>query len=192
MSANVLLIDDLAIKARTGLHTNTDPKLIEPDIKAAQDIYLQPILGSALLSKLQTLISSNAINATENKVYKDLLDGYIVDTLIYYTLAELPMSLSYQFFNKGVLRKNDDNATVPAMGELIDIANIYKNRAEHYGKRLIMYLKANAVSFPEYNTISTTLDSINPIDDNYSTGIWLDDDYNTCRGNSRPYWPYKP
>lgn len=189
--AEVLLIDDETIKERTGLHTNIDPKLIYPEILVTQDMYIQPILGTNLFNKIKDLVSSNEIILDINLEYKNLLDDYIVRALVYYTLSSLPQALSYQLYNKGVLRKNDDNATQPSMGEIIDVANGYRQRAEFYGKRLLLHLQANANKFTEYYTYNTALDSINPIGDNYESPIWLDDDEN-CGYNGVPYWQYKP
>ncbi len=45
MSLNVLFISVDTIKDRTGLHNNVDEKLILPEIKAAQDIYILPALS---------------------------------------------------------------------------------------------------------------------------------------------------
>lgn len=89
MSLNILLVSDTMIKERTVIHGNIDPKLIYPDIKVAQDMYIQPLLGSALYNKIQTLINTNTISDGANVNYKTLLDNYIVDALIYYTRANL-------------------------------------------------------------------------------------------------------
>jgi hypothetical protein len=93
------------IKERTAIHGNIDPKLIYPDIKVAQDMYILPVLGSSLYFKLQELIQNNDINDGAYSAYKTLIDIYIVDALIYYCLSELPTTISYQFWNKGVMRK---------------------------------------------------------------------------------------
>jgi hypothetical protein len=97
MSKNILLISDTIIKERSIVNGNTDPKLIYPDIKVAQDMYVLPILGTALFNKIQDAVAANDWTGLTN--YKTLLDDYIIDTLVNYTQAELPMG-SYQFTNK--------------------------------------------------------------------------------------------
>ena len=52
MSANVLLISEDILKDRTAIHGNIDPKLLFPEIKVAQDMYIHPILGTALYDKI--------------------------------------------------------------------------------------------------------------------------------------------
>lgn len=175
MSLNILLISDSMIKERTVIHGNIDPKLIYPDIKVAQDMYIQPILGSALYDKLQTDISNSQLTGD----YKILLDEFIVDCLIYYVLADLPTSISFQFWNKGVIRKGGDNNEIPSMSDLIDISNKYKNRAEFYADRLIKYLKQNApAKFPEYLNPGSGIDTMHPERNAFTMPVYLgpDDD----------------
>lgn len=93
MSLNTLLISDEIIKERTAVHGNIDAEMIYPDIKVAQDMYILPVIGTALYDKLQAAVNANDwTNLTD---YKKLLDNYIIDALMYYTLAELPTSLGY-------------------------------------------------------------------------------------------------
>lgn len=172
MSLNILLISDAMIKERTVIHGNIDPKLIYPDIKVAQDMYIQPILGSALYDKLQADINAAALAGN----YKILVDKFIVDCLIYYVLADLPTSISFQFWNKGVIRKQGENTELPSMSDLIDISNKYKNRAEFYANRLMLYLKQNAATmFPEYLNPGSGLDTMRPEHNAFTMPVFLGD-----------------
>jgi len=176
MSKNTLLISDAMILERTAIHGNTDPKLLYPEIKVAQDMYILPILGTALYDKL---ISDITTTGTTTGAYKTLLDDYIIDPLIYYVLAELPIGISYQFWNKGVLRKQGDNTELPTMSELVDLSNRYRNRAEWYGERLMLYLKQNASPslLPEYVAPGSGLDTIVPDENTFTMPIYLGDGY---------------
>lgn len=175
MSLNILLISETVLKERTAVHGNIDPKLLYPEIKAAQDMYIHPILGSALYNKLITLIETDAVIDP----YKSLLDNYIIDPLLYYTLAELPQALSYQFWNKGVVRKQGDNTELPSMSELIDISNHHRKRAEWYGERLRKYLIQTSTEsvLPEYRSPGDTIDTITPENTTFTMPIYLGDDY---------------
>lgn len=191
MSLNVLLVSDTMIKERTSIHGNIDPQLIYPDIKVAQDMYILPILGTALYDKLQTIVSDGTITSDPANVnYKTLLDKFLADALMYYTLSELPTTISYQFWNKGVLRKTGDNAELPSMSELIDISNKYKNRAEFYANRMKLWILSNATTmFREYLNPGHTIDTVNPSMRAFTTGIYLGDDRSDCRdyGLTLPY-----
>jgi hypothetical protein len=177
MSANILFISVETIKDRSGLHNNVDEKLILPEIKTCQDMYILPALGTSLYERLQDGVNCGNLNCDE----KALLDNYIVDCLINYVLSELPQGLSYQFYNKGLVRKSSDNTELPSMQDMIDIANRYKARAEFYKQRLIKYLKQNQTLYPEYLNYGAGFDAIKPENDGYTASIWLDDPY-CCKG----------
>jgi hypothetical protein len=178
MSLNVLFISVDTIKDRTGLHNNVDDKLVKPEIKTAQDMYILPALGSALYNRLQAGITAN--NLTSDEI--TLLDNYVVDTLVNYVLSELPQGMSYQFYNKGLLRKQGDNSEYPSMQDMIDVANRYRARAEFYKQRLIKYLKQNNVLYPLYLNFGSGIDAIKPENDGYTVSIYLGDNY-CCKGD---------
>ena len=104
MSRNILFISVQTIKDRTGLHNNVDDKLINPEILTAQDMFILPALGSALYDRLQDGIMNQDLTNDESA----LIDTYITPCLVYYVISELPMGLSYQFYNKGLIRKSGE------------------------------------------------------------------------------------
>lgn len=172
---NICFINVNTIKERSALHTNVDDKLILPEILTSQDMYILPALGTALYNRLQTGIENNNLNADE----VDLLDNFITNPLVYYTLSELPLGLSYQFYNKGLVRKTSDNTDTPQMQDLIDVANRYRTRAEFYTQRLIKHLKqvsSTSDKFQEYINYGSGVDIIKPERDAYQASIYLGDD----------------
>lgn len=181
MSRNTLFISVKTIKERTGLHANVDEKLILPEILTSQDMYILPALGTALYNRLQDGIDASNLTAAET----DLLDTYITNCLVYYVMSELPMGLSYQFYNKGVVRKSSDNTDMPSAQDMIDVANRYKARAEFYKQRLVKFLRQSSTTtvFPLYNNPGNGVDTIRPDIEAYTTSIWLGDDCG-CKGKS--------
>jgi hypothetical protein len=181
MSRNILFISVQTIKDRTGLHNNVDEKLVNPEILTSQDMYILPALGTALYNRLQDGIQNSNLTNAEST----LLDTYIVPTLVYYVMSELPMGLSYQFYNKGMIRKSGEGQENPSAAEMIDVADRYKARAEFYKQRLVKYLidRSGFNTFPEYNNPGSTYDTIVPERQAYTTSIWLGDD-DCCKGKS--------
>jgi uncharacterized protein YeeX (DUF496 family) len=171
MSRNVLLISPEILKDRTAIHTNIDEKLIFPTVKICQDMFIHPILGTALYNKIITEVEAASITGD----YKNLLDDYIIDALCYYTVSKLPLALSYQFWNKGVVRKQGDSTELPTPEEMETIRNEYRNIAEWYGERLSKYLIENASStvLPEYLEGNDTIDTINPSSTAFTSPIYL-------------------
>lgn len=181
MSRNILFISVDTIKDRTGLHFNVDPKLVYPDILFAQDAYILPVLGTALYNKLQDDIDCKSLTCD----YETLLNDYITPCLVYQVMAELPMALSYQFYNKGVVKKTGDGQIEPSASELTEVAQRYTSRAEYYRQRLVKYLKQQSSQnkFPEYLNPGSGVDTIVPDNQAYTISVWLGDD-DCCAGKT--------
>jgi len=169
MSANILFISENLIKSRTGISDAIDGKQLKPHIKVAQDLYLQPALGSTLYLRLQSGIEANNLSALE----KSLLDNFITDCLVWYTMSLLPFGLGYQFFSKGILQKTSEESNAPSRADLELIGNEYKKTAEFYKQRLINYLRQNFQLYSEYFNIGSGLDIIFPELKAYTSPIYL-------------------
>lgn len=158
------------IKERMSLHDNVDDKLIYPEIKAVQDLYIMPLLGSTLFNKILNDIANDTLTGD----YKDLMDNYLIMAICNYVMSELPEGLNYQFWNKGVSQKTVDNATQPTMSEMYSIVAKYKSRAEHYVNRARMYLiEYGNEKFPEYVTFVAGVDTVYPDRTSYTIPIYL-------------------
>ena len=197
MSVNIITMSVLMMKERTSIHSNIDEKLIYPDMKYVQDSLIKPVLGTALFEKIQTLIAAGTITDLANADYKYLIDTYIVDAMMYFTLSKLPMSMGYQFWNKGVVRKTGDNTELPSMSDLIDISNEYKSRGEYYANRLEKYLLSqaglNPNKYPEYYQPGNTVDTVYPSRNEFTSPIYLGDDRDNpyCNPGGFNGQPYK-
>ncbi len=189
MSQNILLISVDMLKQRTQIHGNIDEKLLYADIKVAQDMYIFPLLGTALYKKLQSDISSNTLIDP----YKTLMDDYLVDCLIWFTLSESPETMSYQITNKGVVRKQGDNTQLPTMSEIMSLADTYKKRAEFYANRCRLYLQQNAATkFPEYLNPGAGIDDRRPENLAYTSAIYLGHQHKGHRTFEEKYQGNRP
>lgn len=170
MATVTYIILPSVVKERMSLHDNVDDKLIYPEIKAVQDLYIMPLLGSTLFNKILNDIANNTLTGD----YKDLMDNYLVMAICNYVMSELPEGLNYQFWNKGVSQKTVDNATQPTMSEMYSIVAKYKSRAEHYVNRARMYLiEYGNEKFPEYVTFVAGVDTVYPDRTSYTIPIYL-------------------
>ena len=179
MSSNTLLISVQQLKERTGLHSNVDEKQVTPDIKYCQDAYIMPLLGTALMDKLQADIEAGA--PTGN--YLTLWSDYVLDALCYYVLGESPMTLTYQLYNKGLVRKSSENTINPDVQDIISMADKYKKRAEWYGQRIADYLLENYNLFPEYTSPGSGIDTFLPEISAYKTTFSIGDDCGCDNGS---------
>lgn len=169
MSANTLFIGEALLKSRTAISDAVDGKQIKPAIKLAQDMYVQPALGSTLYLRLQAGVEGDNLNNNE----KLLLNTYVSDCLVWYTMSELVMMLGYQFFSKGVLQKTAEESNTPSRADLELISNEYKRKAEFYKTRLIQYLKENYTLYYQYLNTGSGLDVIFPENKAYTCPIYL-------------------
>ncbi len=103
---DILFVSPENIYERSAVHKNIDSKMIIPEIKAVQEMYLLPVLGTALYERLQDGIDNSNLTADEVTLLKD----YIRDPLIHYTISELAPALSFQLWNKGLTRKTTENS----------------------------------------------------------------------------------
>lgn len=169
MSKNIDFITTEIFKQRTATSTAVDDLQVRPFIKVAQDMYILPSLGSALYARLQAGIDAGNLNVNE----KTLLNEYITDSLVWYTMSLLPMGLGYQVFSKGFLQKTSEESITPTRGDLELIENKYKAIGEYYNKRLIVYLKENYTKHYEYLNPGSGVDTIFPQNNAYTCPIYL-------------------
>ena len=101
---DTLFISPNNIYDRTQIHSNIDSKMVVPEIKVCQDMYLLPLLGSALYERLQRGIEDDDLTNDE----ETLLKSYVRDCLVYYVVSELTDTLTHQYWNKGVLKKTNE------------------------------------------------------------------------------------
>jgi len=174
MSKNILFISAELFKQRTGASNAIDDKQLFPMIKVASDMNIQPTLGSTLYNRLLAGINADNLNVYETA----LINDYITDCVIWYTMSMLPIGMGYQLFSKGFLQKTAEESNAPSRSDLELIAANYLSMAEFYKTRLIKYLQQNYILFYEYYNNSGALDVIFPERKGYSCPIYL--------GNSTP------
>jgi len=134
---------------------------------------VQPALGSTLYMRLQSGIEADNLSIQETT----LLNNYITDCLIQYTMSLLPFALGYQFFSKGVLQKTSEESSAPQRKDLELISNQYKQNAEFYKMRIVEYLRENYLLYVEYFNPGSGFDVIFPETKAYTSPIYLGGSY---------------
>ena len=130
------------------------------------------IQTSNIYAECLSLLTWPTIQNTKN-LEKVLLDNYITDCLLWYTMSLLPFGLGYQFFSKGILQKTSEESNAPSRADLELIGNEYKKTAEFYKQRLINYLRENYLLYSQYFNPKTGLDVIFPELKAYTSPIYL-------------------
>jgi hypothetical protein len=147
MSLNILMCSRNDIVKRTPLGGNIDPEKIIPFVKTAQDKYILIALGTVLYDKLQADIAANTLTGQ----YRTLVNEYIIDTLVHYSLVEALPFLSYTIANGGIVKNiSSEQATSPNKSEIDYLLQKELATAQFYAERLTTYLIAFSSNYPEY------------------------------------------
>lgn len=172
MSKNILFISEKYIKENSFVSDNIDPKHLHPVLKGVQDMHIHPMLGTKLYLKLQDLVKNSSSTPLPDD-YKVLLEDYVQDALLWYTLAELPVPLQMQLVNKGVVLRTGDSMTTSSSTDRKDLMDYCQKYAQWYAQRVINYLRDNREKYPEYSDTGSGCSDIRPDVTQYNTGIYL-------------------
>ena len=172
----VLLISETTLKKYTVVNDNVDAAYITPSIVKAQDMGLQPLIGSVLYRKLCAIAAAHAVpdppDVPADLPYLDLLDDYVTPYLCCKVTAEVQWALFAKIKNNGVVTSQDQQTEQMSIGDCEYLRKKYDYDADFYGGRLTDYLKANTATFPEYCKRETCAD-IKADPTAYKTGIVL-------------------
>lgn len=169
MNNNVLLISENLIKDNSIVSDNVDGKYIQAAIVNAQEIHLQPTIGTKLFRKLQDDIVNNSLN----EAYEDLIKYYIHPVLINAVCSDLVLYTTYKIRNMGVINTTDSNITVPSLKDLQYIRQDYLDKVNFYKNRLTDYLTKNYQTYPEYISCLACEDGLPANRKAYKTNIVL-------------------
>ena len=169
---NIYLIGENDLKQYTVINDNVEAAYINPAIIKAQDIGLQPLIGTALYKRLLQMVNDGTIAAEGNEHYKELLDVYVTPYLRERTAVELVWNLFAKLRNAGVVTSNDQQTQQMSIGDCEYLRKKYDYDATFYANRMSDYLRANCSNFPEY-TACGNCDELHANRKAYNTGIVL-------------------
>jgi hypothetical protein len=169
MSLNILFISRNDIVRRSPIGGNIDPDKIIPFVKTAQDKYILILLGTVLYEKLQADVAAGTITG----VYKDLMDLYIKDTLVHYSVVESLPYLSYTIANGSIVKHISEQSVSPDKVDIDFLLQKSLQTAQFYAERLVEFLIANNNTYPEYNQTNGKSNNIYPDKGNQYTQGWV-------------------
>lgn len=124
-----------------------DWNIISPCMYLAQDRWVTPSLGTALMRRIKEGTIDNNLSAD----YITLRDHYVLKPVVFWTYVELIPKLVYKHDNGSIVKRvSEDTESIgeSAMTAEIDRA---KNSALYYTQLMVDYINANAQLFPEGN-----------------------------------------
>lgn len=145
---NVELITTNDLKENSTIDLNVEDKIIKRTIIDAQEIDIQPIIGTRLLEALQTKTINNTLSGETN--YKKLMDDYIFPVLLKFALRRSLLYIWVKLRNKSVTQDNSDNSNPVESSVLDRMRRDAANDAEFYANKLKEYLCEEKSLFVEY------------------------------------------
>ena len=146
--AEALLIQPIDLKRFTFVDGNLDVDKILQFVKISQDIHIQSYLGTDLLNKLKADITAGTLSG----VYLALLNDYVKDMVIHWSMVEYLGFAAYNVTNKGVYKSTSENAETVEKNEVDFLIQKSRSLAENYSQRFVDYMVYNQSSFPEYTS----------------------------------------
>ena len=135
------------ISVFTAANGNIDNDKLLPFINQAQDIHIQNYLGTDLYNKIQ----ADIVGSTLVDPYLSLLNDYIKDMLLHWTMVEYLPYAGVNIANGGIYTKNPENSTALTKEHVDYLIQKSESTAQFYTRRFRDYMINNAASlFPEY------------------------------------------
>jgi len=166
--AKTLFITVDFLKQTTIIEQNIDEKVVRETIVEAQDLFILPLLGTALFDRVV-----DEVGTTVSADIKTLLDDHIQRTLKWYVLVELTDFITFRYVNKAVMQKSSDNSSPIDSIDSTRMKGLLRNKAEVYADRMSLFLCEESVKFPEFNNAGNRADTIKPKRRVYETAIYL-------------------
>ncbi len=146
---NTLIISEAKVRQFTDINDSVDSALIKNNVRTAQDIHLQRIIGTKLYQKIQSDIDASTLTGD----YLTLVSDYITDFLIYATYYETLESIYLRPRNNGLLQPTGGENSIEVDRSIYDMKRqSVENKMEYYADRLSSYISDEEQLFPELNT----------------------------------------
>jgi hypothetical protein len=152
--AKALFITRQDLVTFTSANGNLDVDKFLPYVRLASDIHMQNYLGTELYEKIESLIEAGTLTELLNPNYYNLVNNYLKDMLIYFSMVEYLPFAGVNITNNGIFSTQPENSTVLDKDRVNSLVEKSRDTAQHYTRRMIDYLCYNNNLFPEYNSNS--------------------------------------
>lgn len=141
---------------RSVIDSNVEWAKVEPIVDLVQRKYILRLLGTDLYTNINNAIDANITSSTIIPAkYKTLIDTYLLDIIVYYTLYETSLTFKFRYTNKGVVVKDSENSQPASTDDIKLIMESWKSDAEMFANELTQFLLINTGTYPEHLTNST-------------------------------------
>ena len=146
MSYQVLFISEEKIKSFTDVNENVYVSDLISGIIAAQDLDLQPLLGSKFYDGLKARVLAGTQTVDETLLLNDFIAPFLLNQSVWRILP----NIKWKLMNKSVLSPSSETANSITLEEFQYLRNDQLNTATFYKERLRNYLWEYRNLYPEY------------------------------------------
>lgn len=169
---NILLVSEDYVKSNSNIDDNLWSKMLVPAIREAQEMGLQPIIGTSLYKKILDVVETGSVKETANSAYKNLLDVYVQPFLLYQVMVNVIPVIGTKLSNMGVMQSDDEKSHNVSKNERDNLMTYYQYRADFYTQRMQDYLTKHRAEYPELDDNDIANMSAN-LNSSHSCNIWL-------------------
>ena len=139
---------------------------ILPALQQAHFINARDILGDRLFDKINELILTNTIDDPANERFKFLLDQYLQNVVLYWTMVYMNVNLLAKYANRGVQSQQGEFSNNVDLSVWRTLKNEFQDLATYYSQRANDWLFWNQNDYVPYYTYMLTngLQPANPRD----------------------------
>lgn len=140
-------ISETYLKSQTAIYDSVDAKDLLPHLLRAQEMQVQPLLGTKLYLEMQNALNSGSLSPDQSALLR-----YIEPVVAHYTLYYAYPFCWAKFTNKGIVNKGSDHSNPVDLRAMQYLREEAKNTAEFHAQRLMDYLKDpdNRSKYPSY------------------------------------------
>lgn len=144
---DILFVSETYLKNFTALDPNLRIEEFVPFVIQAQDINLQPVLGTPFYNSLKSKIDNETLTQSE----KDLLNDYVSPMIVNWAFVKILPFIKYKIVQKGILSGQSEMAQTSNWDEMRFLQKSVTDTAQFYEKRLMEFLIQNPGIFPIYD-----------------------------------------
>ena len=167
-SITILFVSPDRVKRETSLGGSVDDNVLQPCILSAQQRWVYPTLGTALYEKLAKLVEDGHIDNVGNEVYKELLQDYVIPSLVQYAFATAIPVLRVRFVNNAVVAMNSEQGSAVSAEDIKPLVAQAEDIGNWFRERLIDWL-ISRTDIPELS--SNSFPNLAPSRTNYTQGL---------------------
>lgn len=136
------------LKQFTSIGQNIDCELLNPHLLISQQLYCEPVMGTALYNDIISRYNNNALTGNTQTLYED----YVVPAIGYGAWYSVAPFLNYKTQRAGIQTTSSADSTPVTPEELSLYITRVDNFKDFYLERLRAYLYDNQSLFPLYRS----------------------------------------